>query len=79
MVDVELNTPVKLWDGGRAGPFLMIPLRQVESVGAALTAAGIKYSRSRDAVQKEGHEPIVLVEFGSRGDAARIQAVLDAN
>ena len=79
MIDVELNAPLKIMGGGQAGPILMVPLRQMDTVAAVLTAGAIKYSRSRDAVQLHGHEPVVLIQFGRRGDAARIQAVLDEN
>ena len=77
MVDLMLNAPLKLTDGGQAGPTLMVRLRQVQAVEDLFKASCIRYSRSRHAVQPYGAEPVVLVEFGARGDSARIQALLD--
>ncbi len=79
MIDVELNQQLIVHTEGNAGPYLMVPLQQLPAVQGVLTAAGVNFSVSRDAIQLGGHEAVVLIDFGRRADATRIQAVLDAN
>jgi hypothetical protein len=79
MIDIELHTPLLIRTEGNAGPYLLVPIQQIENVEAVLRAARIAFSISRDAVQLNGHDAIALVDFGRRADAAAIQAVLDAH
>jgi hypothetical protein len=57
----------------------MVPLQQLSAIQEIFRAAGIGFSVSRDAIQIDGHDAIALIDFGTRADAARIQAVLDAH
>lgn len=79
MIDIESNKPMRVHAGGGLGPYLFVPLPQMPTVEALLVAAEIPYSPSRDAVQIQGHGPIVMIDFSRRANAARIQAVLDAH
>ena len=79
MIDIESKKPMRVHAGSGHGPFLFVPLPQLPRIEALLTAADIRYSPSRDAIQIQGHGPVAMVEFGRRTDAARVQAVLDAD
>jgi hypothetical protein len=79
MNDIELHQPLRVKTEGTAGPYLMLPVLQLNEVERILTEAGVSYSVSRDAIRTDGHEAVALVDFGRRADASSIQAVLDAN
>ena len=77
MNDVELNTKLTVRAEGDAGPYLLVPIQQLQEVEAVLRAAGVRFSTSRDAIQMDGHDAIALLDFGRQADAMRIQALLD--
>ena len=79
MIDMELAQPLTVHTEGTAGPYLMVALPQLIDVETVLRDAAIQYSVSRDAIRADGHEAVVLIDFGRRADAARIQALLDAH
>jgi len=79
MIDLELNGRLVVHSEGEAGPYLMVPLRQLPAVEEVLRSQSIGFSVSRDAIQVDGHEAVVLIDFGRRADASRIQTVLDAH
>jgi hypothetical protein len=79
MIDLELNRQLTVHTEGDAGPYLMVPLQQLQAIREIFRIAGIGFSVSRDAIQIDGHDAIALIDFGRRADALRIQAVLDAH
>ena len=60
-----------------AGPFLMLPLTQVEAVREVLDRNAIRYWVDTFAVSLDGKPAKIVINFGRTEDAARIQAVLD--
>ena len=78
MVDVETQRPLKVNTEGTAGPYLMVPLDQLDTVRAVLNKAGVRHSVSRDAIELDGRPIIAIIDFGRSADAERIQSVLDA-
>jgi hypothetical protein len=77
--DLELNGKLVVHNEGDAGPYLMVPLRQLSSVEEVFRLESIGFSVSRDAIEIDGHEAVVLIDFGRRADASRIQSILDAH
>jgi hypothetical protein len=60
-----------------AGPFLRLPLAQLASVREVLDRHGIDYWVDSEAIALDHRPPVIFINFGRKGDAAQIQAILD--
>lgn len=78
MIDIETQERMTVHTEGTAGPYIMVPLDQLDNVLNVLTQAGIGHSVSADAIQLDGRPVIAVVDFGKAADPRRIQTVLDA-
>jgi hypothetical protein len=78
MIDIETRQPVKVNTEGDAGPYLMVPLDQLNEVRLILQERGIAHIVAEDAIQLDGKPMIAIVDFGRRANAVDIQAALDA-
>jgi hypothetical protein len=78
MQDVETKRPFRVSADGTAGPYLMVPLDQLDDVRLVLNNAGIAHAVSADAIQLDGRPVIAVIDFGRSADPVRIQQALDA-
>ena len=78
MTDIELKKPLAVRNEGKAGPYLLVSIEQIEEVESVLSGAKIPYLLSREAVEFEGHHAIAMIDFGRRADPSTIQAALDS-
>lgn len=62
---------------GRGGPYLIVPVQQVDAVKQVLDQAHIRYWVDRTAVSMSGGPVLTVINFGKNADADHIQAVLD--
>ena len=77
MIDQTTQKPFRIKSDEVAGPFLMLPLAQLESVHEVLDRHAIRYWVDSFAVSLDGKPAKIVINFGKTGDAARIQAALD--
>ncbi len=77
MIDAETRTPLRVTNDGIAGPYLMLPVSQLDRVRNLLDRDDIKYWVDTCAISLDGKPAMVVVNFGRSGDAARVQAILD--
>jgi hypothetical protein len=78
MLDIETNLPIKVSTDGDAGPYLLVPMEQLEEVREALERRQISFTLGEDAIELDGSPVIAIVDFGRDADPARIQEALDA-
>lgn len=78
MTDTMTKQPLRVLTYGTAGPFLQLPLAQVDEVRAVLDKHGIWYWVNETAIALDGKNFTTIMDFGRNGDAAKIQAILDA-
>ncbi len=78
MLDIETNQPLRVGEDGDTGPYLLLPLDQLEAVQRVLDERGFVYSVSEDAIQLDDSPFIAIVDFARDESAARIQEALDA-
>ena len=78
MIDSELQKPIEVFDGGGAGPYLMVPQEQVPAVTAALRGAGMVFTVGHQMVSIRGGPYIAFVRFRRDADAGKIAKVLAA-
>jgi hypothetical protein len=77
MIDQTTQNPFRIKSDEIAGPFLMLPLSQLERVREVLDRHAIRYWVDSFAVSVDGRPLKTVINFGRTGDAARIQAALD--
>ena len=77
MIDQTTKSPLQVKSDVIAGPFLRLPLAQLASVRKILDSHGIYYWVDSEAISLDGKPPVIFINFGRKGDAAQIQAVLD--
>ncbi|MGP0064122.1 MAG: hypothetical protein ACLQGP_11055 [Isosphaeraceae bacterium] len=77
MIDQRTNSPLRVNSDIIAGPFLSLPLAQLESVRQVLDRHRIRYWPDSTAISLDGKPPVIVINFDRREDAARIQAFLD--
>jgi hypothetical protein len=77
MIDGTAKDTLRVSAAGIAGPYLMVPLTQLDAVVAALDRHKVWYWVDADAISLDNEPLIAVINFGKSGEAARIQAILD--
>ena len=77
MIDELTKDSLRVSTDGIAGPYLMVPVTQLDSVLELLERHEVRYWVDADAISLDNEPAITVINFGRSGDAARIQAILD--
>jgi hypothetical protein len=77
MIDQRTEKPLRVESDVIAGPFLSLPLAQLESVREVLDRHGLRYWPDSTAISLDGKPPVIVINFDRREDASQIQAFLD--
>jgi hypothetical protein len=77
MIDVSTKKPLCVSTDGDAGPYIMVPVQQIDDVRALLDAANIQYWVDEEAICLDGKPEITVVNLGHRADAVAVQSILD--
>ena len=77
MIDEMTQDGLRVSTDGIAGPYLMVPVAQLDAVRAVLDRHKVRYWVDADAISLDNEPAITVINFGRAGDAARIQAILD--
>jgi hypothetical protein len=77
MIDTVTNKPLRVSTDGTAGPYIMVPLDQLDNVRRLLDARRIPYSVDEDAISLNGEPYVTVVDLGRAADAAAVQTILD--
>ncbi len=77
MNDKKTDSRLRVKSDVVAGPFLMLPLSQLARVRELLDRHAIHYWVDSEAISLDGKPAKVVINFGRKGDAARIQTAID--
>jgi hypothetical protein len=77
MLDEMTKKRFRVVDAPVAGPSLMLPLAQLSRVREVLDSNAISYWVDSFAISLDRKPAQVVINFGRKGDANRIQALLD--
>ena len=77
MIDVSTKKPLHVSTDGDAGPYIMVPVQQIEDVRASLDADSVPYWVDEDAISLDGKPEVTVVNLGRGSDAASVQKILD--
>jgi hypothetical protein len=78
MTDAATQKPLRVSTDGTAGPYVMVPVSQLDEVRRRLDCQGIGYWVEENAVSLDGAPEIVVINLGRGGNADIVQAVLDS-
>ena len=77
MIDATTQKPLHVSTDGTAGPYIMVPLSQLDEVKQLLDARHVRYWVEENAISMDGAPYIVVINLGREGNAAFVQSVLD--
>jgi hypothetical protein len=77
MIESDTKQPLRVRTDGSTGPYVDVPLAQLDRIKRLLDARGIYHWASEQALSYNGGPYMIVVNFGLKGEAARVQSVLD--
>lgn len=77
MIDVSTKKPLYVSTDGDAGPYIMVPVQQIDDVRTLLDANNIPYWVDEDAISLDEKPEVTVVNLGHGADAATVQNILD--
>lgn len=78
MTDATTKKPLRVSTEGTAGPYIRVPLSQLEEVQHLLDSRRIGYWVEENAISLDGAPYVTVINLGRAGNAAAVQAVLDS-
>ncbi|MDZ7620103.1 MAG: hypothetical protein U1E05_24130 [Patescibacteria group bacterium] len=78
MIDVVTKKPLNVSTDGTAGPYIMVPLDQLDDIQRLFDQHGIHYWVDEDAISLNNEPYVAVVNLGRGGDAAAVQTILDS-
>ena len=77
MIDTQKRRPIRVSTDGTAGPYIMVPVDQLDIVRTLLDRHGFRYWVESDSISLNGKPEIAIINLGLAGDSSRVQAKLD--
>ncbi len=77
MIDTTTNRPLHVSTDGTIGPYIMVPVRQLDELRPRLDDRDIHYTVDEDAISLDGSPEVAVVNFGRGADPSVIQRILD--
>ncbi len=78
MIDVTTKEPLQVSTDGTAGPYISVPLIQLEQIQRLLDSHGIRYYVQENAISLDGGPMIADIDLGRGADADHVQSLLDS-
>lgn len=78
MNDAVTQKPFRVSTEGTAGPYIMVPVSQLEEVRRLLDSRRIGYWVEENAISLNGAPEIAVINLGREGDATTVQTLLDS-
>jgi hypothetical protein len=76
--DVTSGKPLRVASHAVAGPYFWVPYRQLDQLRSLFESHHVRYYVGENAISINGGPEYIQIWFGKDGDAARVQALLDA-
>jgi hypothetical protein len=77
VIDSATHNRITVSTDGNAGPYIMVPVDQLDMVTALLRDNAIAFWVDADAISLDGKPEIVVINLGRGVDATRVQRLLD--
>ncbi len=77
MIDTMTRKPLRVLNGGAAGPYMILPASQLDEIQRFLKEHGVRYTVDDEFVSLNGAPETAVVDFGRGADRESIQSLLD--
>jgi hypothetical protein len=78
MTDVTTKKPLHVSTESTAGPYISLPVSQLDEVRRLLDGRRIFYWVEENAISLNGAPYVAVINLGRAGDAVAVQAILDS-
>ncbi len=78
MIDSSTSKPIRASTDGMSGPYIMVPVGQLDQVRKLLQANGIPHWVDHNAISVDGRPAVAVINLGKGTDPHRVQVLLDA-
>ena len=78
MVETRTRERPRVSTDGNAGPYIMVPVDQLDEIRSLLDANNVGYWVDEQAISLDGKPEIAVINLDRGGDVARIQRLLDS-
>ena len=78
MTDSTTHQPLHVSTDGTAGPYITVPVSQLDEVKRLLDAKRIRFWVEENAISWEGAPYVAVINLGREGDPDAVQAILDS-
>ena len=78
MIDSMTSKPLCVIAVGTAGPYMIVPVSQLDAICELFDQQGINYWVDEEFISLGGEPETAFVNFGRAGNATAIQAILDS-
>ena len=78
MIDVTTEQLLRVSDDGITGPYITVPVSQLEDLTRLLASHQVAYDVDEDAIAWDGSPEVTEVNLDRDADAAAVQRILDA-
>ncbi len=78
MTDTTTQQPLHVSIDGTAGPYIRVPLNQLDEVKRLLEGQRIRHWVEENAISWDGGPYIAVINLGREGDAHAVQAILNS-
>ena len=77
MIDATTHQRLRVSTDGTAGPYIMVPVSQLDDIKALLRDRHIEYWVDENAISLDGKPEIAIVNLGRSANASLAQTILD--
>ena len=78
MIDTSTDKPLYVSTDGEAGPYIMVPVMQLERVRTLLDTDKTPYWVDEEAISLDGKPEITVINLGRGTDPINVQRLLDS-
>ena len=78
MIDTTTCQPLYVSTDGDAGPYIIVPLAQLDKLKALLDAKKIPYWVDEEAISLDGKPEVAVINLGRGNNPATVQSLLDS-
>ena len=78
MTDATTHQRLRVSTDGTAGPYIMVPVSQLEEVKALLNRHRIQFWVDENAISLDGKPEIATINLGRGANASAVQSILDS-
>lgn len=77
MIDISTMKPLYVSTDGDAGPYIMVPVQQIDDVRHLLDANNVPYWVDEEAISLDGKPEVTVVNLGRNANPDAVQKILD--